>query len=137
MERLRAGEVGMKSTVEELLRFDSWFSVRFADADFELAGHRIREGDVVVLAVGSANRDPEFFSEPDMLDLARGAVQHLSFGHGTHFCLGATLARAELQIAYAGLLRRTKHLRLGSGPLEWRDDGVGRGLVALPICADV
>ena len=137
MERLRAGEVTISSVVEELLRFDAWIGVRYANSNTEIAGAEVRKGDVVALAVGSANRDPEVFGEPDMLDLGRNPKQHLSLGHGTHFCLGASLARAELQIAYAGLLRKAAHLRLGDEPLEWRDDGVGRGLIALPVQLEV
>lgn len=91
------------STIEELLRFDSstHFVVRFARAEVKLGGRIVRAGQQVHAMIGAANRDPARFPNPDALDIRRVDNRHLAFGHGTHFCLGAPLARLELQVALA------------------------------------
>ena len=78
------------NAIEELLRFDSpvQFTGRRAARDVDLAGHRIPAGDHVMLMIGAANRDPAVFDAPDSLDIRRREIRHLSFGAGTHFCLG-------------------------------------------------
>src|SRR5919198_5506427 len=101
--------------VEELLRYDSPVErtlTRWAATDVELDGRKIARGDLVVTILGSANRDPDRFAEPDVLDLAREDTRHVAFGRGSHYCLGAPLARLETEIALATLLRRLPDLRL-------------------------
>jgi cytochrome P450 len=135
--RLREEPSIVPSAVEELLRFDSpvQFTARIALEDVEWRGHRLRKGENVVLALGSANRDPEVFADPDRLDLARAENRHLSFGHGAHFCLGAPLARLEGQVALTALARRLPRLRLAVDPrkLRIRRATFLRGLEALPV----
>jgi cytochrome P450 len=95
--------------IEELLR---WLSIvqtaipRITTTDVEIAGVRIPAGNLVFPSLPSGNRDADFISSPDILDIGRGAPGHLAFGHGVHHCLGAPLARMEMRIAFPALLRR-------------------------------
>jgi unspecific monooxygenase len=124
------------AVVEELLRYDPpvQLSARVALEDAEVAGQRIRRGEMVMLLLSAANRDPEVFADPDRLDLTRWvneAPRHLAFGQGIHFCLGAPLARIEGQVALTALVRRGA--TLVPGPLRYKDNLILRGLAELPI----
>jgi pimeloyl-[acyl-carrier protein] synthase len=135
LELLRSRPDLYDGAVEELLRFDSsvQFTFRYAREDIELRGRSISRGEQVGLVLGSANRDPERFSDPDRLDVTRASLHHLAFGMGIHFCLGAPLARLEARLALETLFRRLPGLRLVEEPLRWRP-GIGfRGLEALPL----
>jgi cytochrome P450 len=123
------------SAVEEFLRYESPVQAtdRVATRDFEIRGTRIRRGELVVLFLAAANRDPERFPEPDRLDLGRRDNAHLAFSQGPHFCLGAQLARAEAQIAIGTLVRRFPDLEGPPGPIAWRPSFTLRGPSALPI----
>jgi pimeloyl-[acyl-carrier protein] synthase len=126
----------LPNAVEELLRYDSpvQMTVRFTFEDSPLGNHTVRRGDLVVLLLGGANRDPEQFPDPNRLDIARpNASTHLSFGGGIHYCLGASLARLEGEIAIGALLRRLPQLSLATEELQWRDSPVLHGLSALPV----
>ncbi len=120
--------------VEELLRFESPLHLftRFALEDVELNGVRFKQGDQIGLLLGAANRDPAAFPDPDRLDLTRAAHPHVAFGAGIHFCVGAPLARRELQIGLAALFRRLPGLAL-SEPPQWRDAWHFHGLEALRV----
>jgi cytochrome P450 len=85
--------------------------------------------------IGSANRDPNYFDDPDTLDIRRKNNKHLSFGQGPHYCLGASLARLEGQIAISTLIERMPnlHLRVTPEQLRWRGTFVLRGLEAMPV----
>lgn len=138
LEKLRSDPALIKTAVEELLRFTAPVETateRFAREDVELAGTKIGQGDLVLAALASANRDENQFNEPDTLDIAREPNRHLAFGQGIHFCLGASLARLEGQTAINTLLARTSDLRLAVNPtaLRWRSGLVLRGLKALPV----
>ena len=101
--------------MEELLRYLSIVNTvmpRVTTTEVEIAGVRIPAGHLVVLSLPSGNRDPDFIDNPDSLDIARGAVGHLAFGHGVHHCIGAPLARLEMRIAIPALLRRFPSLAL-------------------------
>src|ERR1051326_6972257 len=113
LDRLRSEPILIESAVEELLRFDSPTQATFRSVaeDFELRGEQLRRGDHVLLMLGSANRDPEQFDDPDTLDLARRDNRHLAFSQGPHFCLGAALARLEAQLAVWAVLQRFSPLR--------------------------
>jgi cytochrome P450 len=124
--------------IEELLRYDSPVErtlTRWAATDLELGGHTIGRGDLVIAILGSANRDPDRFPDPDDLDLDRSDTKHVAFGRGSHYCLGAPLARLETEIAIATLLRRLPGLRLAVAPeeLAWRPVPLFRSLVSLPV----
>jgi cytochrome P450 family 142 subfamily A polypeptide 1 len=88
---------------------------RTATADHELHGERVRAGDELLLMYGSANRDPEAFDRPQEFDVGREHNPHIAFGLGTHFCLGASLARLEIRIVFEELLRRLPDFRLAPG----------------------
>jgi cytochrome P450 PksS len=137
-ERLRAEPELLGPAVEELLRFTSPVELateRYAWEDVDLAGVRIPRGDLVLAGLGSANRDPRQFAEPDRLDLTREPNRHLAFGQGPHYCLGAPLARLEGQIALATLVQQVPDLHLAISPtaLRWRRSQFLRGLRHLPV----
>jgi cytochrome P450 len=123
--------------VEELLRFDGPVQVnsRVALDDASFAGGRVRRGDVLLLLLGSANRDPDGFARPDEIDLHRQPNKHLAFGHGIHQCLGAALARRILRIALARLTESLPDLAL-AGAVEHKPQATQRCLHRLPVaCA--
>ncbi|MEU8977194.1 cytochrome P450 [Streptomyces sp. NPDC048309] len=141
LTRLRDEPDLLPRAVEELLRYDSAFELttwRFFGKDSDLHGTRIPAGDSVIVSLCAANRDPRRFENPDTLDLDRSPNPHLAFGHGIHFCPGAALARAELQIALGTLLARLPGLRLAvpDADLEWVPAVLGRGTHHLPVGYD-
>ncbi len=107
--------------------------VRVAVEDLEVGGKRIKRGDRIFMMINAANRDPRAFRDPDRLDLRRDNNRHLTFGYGIHFCVGASLARLEAQIAIPALLRRLSDLELLTDRLEWIDSLVFRGVKSLPV----
>ena len=124
--------------VEEILRLAAPGDLgilRYAHEDIEIGGEVIRRGDAVLLSPSAANRDPAAFAEPDAFDPARDAGNHLAFGHGGHFCIGASLARTELRIVFPALFRRFPALRLAVGiaDLPVRSENLTGGLRALPV----
>lgn len=138
LERLKADRSLIPSAVEELLRLcGPVISVgpRFATEDLELGGQLIRKGERIVVLVPSANQDEQQFANAQRLDVARAGVRHLAFGQGIHFCLGAPLARLEMQVALDTLLRRLPGLRLEVAPesLEWRPSAIMRSVRRLPV----
>ena len=110
-------------------------SPRMATEPVEIAGQRIEAGDMVLVSLPVANRDPALLPDPEVLDLARGATGHIAFGHGAHHCVGAPLARAELRIAFPALLRRFPGLRLAEpdGMAQPRPAGIVYGVTGLPV----
>ncbi|WP_447039308.1 cytochrome P450 family protein [Streptomyces sp. DSM 118878] len=136
---LADGDTGLLETgVEELLRFDGPVELatwRFATEELSIGGQRIAAGDPVLVVLAAADRDPERFEHPDTLDLSRRDNQHLGYGHGIHYCLGAPLARLEGRTALATLLRRLPDLQLAVDPtdLRWRGGLIMRGLRTLPV----
>ncbi|MFF5453208.1 cytochrome P450 [Streptomyces sp. NPDC012950] len=138
-DSLAAGETGLLETgIEELLRYDGPVEMatwRYATRALTIGGQEIPAGDPVLVVLAAADRDPERFDGPDVLDLARRDNQHLGYGHGIHYCLGAPLARLEGQAALATLLTRLPDLRLAADPAElrWRGGLIMRGLRTLPV----
>jgi hypothetical protein len=123
------------NAVEELLRFDSPVQMtgRLAWEDSDLAGSTLPGGTSVMVLLGAANRDPDVFERPEVLDVTRpNAKAHLAFSSGVHHCLGAPLARLEAQTAFAQLLSRFPDLRQ-TGPARRRTARVLRGLETLPV----
>jgi cytochrome P450 len=135
-QKLRDDPSLMANAIEEFLRYDGvkWLT-RMAREDIEIGGARIDAGDLVVLVVGAANRDPSQFSDPDRLDISRTQGRHLAFGNGPHFCEGAPLARIEMEIAMNTLLRRIPQLRCAVpiDTLAWDEVSHLRYLKALPV----
>ncbi|PAZ14011.1 cytochrome P450 [Streptomyces sp. SA15] len=141
LARLRDNPDLLPRAVEELLRYDSAFELttwRFFDQDSDLHCTEVPSGDSVIVSLCAANRDPRRFPDPDTLDFERSPNPHLSFGHGIHFCPGAALARAELQIALGTLLTRLPglHLAISDEDLEWIPAVLGRGTNHLPVGYD-
>jgi len=136
LEKLKQTPALIKPAVEELLRYVNpvQFVNRFAAQDLEIGGVSIPRGAHVLLSVASADHDPAYSEHPETLDLADGSNQHLAFGQGIHYCLGAPLARLEGEIAFATLLRRFPTLHLVEDhALEWRSTIEIRGLKSLPV----
>ena len=128
----------LPGAIEELLRFEGPVERtlnRWATTDVEHDGQTIRRGELVILVLNAADRDPERFPEPDRLDVTRTDLRHLAFGRGSHYCLGAPLARLEAEIALETLFRRLPALRLAVRPdeLEWRETPMFRRVVSLPV----
>jgi cytochrome P450 len=125
----------MPAAVEELLRYDGPVqrTGRMAAVDAEIRGVPIPTGTLVLGLTGAANRDPAQFAEPDRLDLGRDQPRHLAFGAGIHYCLGASLARLETQVAIGAMLRRFPALTLAAERLVWRPSTTLRGLDSLPV----
>src|SRR5579863_1713047 len=135
LEELRADLSLIPSAVEELLRFESpsQHTGRLAQGDVELGGKQIRKRQAVIAVMGAANRDPERFPDPDLLDIRRKDNRHVAFGFAAHFCFGAPLARLEGQIAFTAILKRLENLQLKPCPITWRENLGLRGLTALPV----
>ena len=138
LQKLKDDPSLIKPAIEELLRYDGPVETsteRFAREDVTIGDTVIPKGEMVMVVIAAADHDPERFSEPDTLDIARADNKHLAFGKGIHHCLGAPLARMEGQIALGTLLRRMPDLRLKGSPesLTWRPGMVLRGLKGLPV----
>jgi cytochrome P450 len=132
--RLRADRSLLPTAIEEFMRYDSPLQLfeRTATEDVEIGGITVEKGQKIAALMGSANHDPAVFAEPDALDVGRTENPHISFGAGVHFCIGAPLARVELQATFGALLDRTSSLELGGEPVR-RPEFVIRGLAELPI----
>ncbi|MFG2876476.1 cytochrome P450 [Streptomyces sp. NPDC048337] len=136
---LRADPDGLiDGAVEEMLRYDGPLesaTFRFASADLEIGGTFIEEGSAVLVALAAADRDPARFERPDVFDIRRTGQNHMAFGHGIHFCLGAPLARMEGRIAIRALLERFPRLYEDpdAGPREWIPGTLIRGVKRLPV----
>jgi cytochrome P450 len=120
--------------IEEVLRYCSplHYFRRTATADTELNGARIRAGDKITLWYPSANRDESVFTDPQAFDVGRTPNDHLAFGVGEHFCLGASLARLELTILFDELLRRLPDITLDGPPVRLRSNFIN-GIKAMPV----
>jgi cytochrome P450 len=128
----------LPAAIEELLRYDGPVERalnRWAAADVELGGRTIRRGDTVIGILGSADRDRARFADPDTLDVTREDNKHVAFGRGSHYCLGAPLARVEGEIALSTLFARLPGLRLdvARDELAWRPVPLFRSLTSLPV----
>ena len=135
--RLRDDPGLVPAAVEEFLRFDSpvQTAIRIVLEDCQVAGSQLLSGQGVILLIGSANRDPQVFDNPDMLDVDRHTNSHIAFGRGIHHCMGASLARLEGRIAFEVLLERFSSISLLSGTPKYRSGVILRGLESLPVKA--
>jgi cytochrome P450 len=126
------------SAIEEMLRFDGpvdFTTIRWSAAEIEIRDTRIPPGEIVLMSLLAANRDPEHFPAPDTFDVGRTPNRHIAFGFGSHYCLGAHLARMEGALAVSALLERLPDLALATGvdTLSWTPGVVVHGLAALPV----
>ncbi|MET8148543.1 cytochrome P450 [Actinoplanes sp. NPDC049668] len=134
LARLRADRTLLPTAAEEMIRYDAplHLFVRTAAADVPLPGATIPAGAEVAALIGAANRDPAAFTDPDTFDVGRDPNPHLGFGAGLHFCLGAPLARIELQAALAALLDHAPTLSLTADPVR-RPTFVLRAYNTIPL----
>ncbi|WP_369362338.1 cytochrome P450 [Streptomyces sp. CG4] len=136
LDRLRAEPLLITGAIEELLRFVPLGSgagqPRYAKEDIEVGGTLVRAGEPVLVAIGAANRDALRFTEAGALDISRSGNAHLGFGHGVHHCLGAPLARLELQEAIGALVARFPRLHL-AGDITWKTEMLVRGPRVMPV----
>jgi unspecific monooxygenase len=124
-----------KLAVEELLRYDTPLPMfeRWVLEDFDYKGIPLRRGQEVALMYASGNRDPCRFANPDQLELTRRDNLHLTFGLGIHYCIGAPLARLELQTSFQTLLKRLPQIHLATDKIEYAGGFVIRGHKAMPV----
>ena len=137
LARLRRDPGLLPRAIDELLRYDTPLQMfeRWVLEDVEVAGVAVPKGAELGLLFGSANRDPAVFADPDRLDLGRPeAAQHLSFGAGVHYCLGAPLGRLELELSFGTLLARLPGMAPAAEP-AWKPTYILRGLEALHVAA--
>jgi cytochrome P450 len=132
---LRTDCAEISSAVEEGLRYDSpaQLIARVAREDLEIGGRAIKRDSAVFLALGSANRDPELFEQPERFELTRQNRDIVSFGKGRHSCIGATLVRIEMQAALSALLNASRSFEVGASDLEWVPRFGHRWLKTLPM----
>ncbi|MBM7713177.1 cytochrome P450 [Siminovitchia sp. FSL H7-0308] len=125
----------IETAIEEVLRYESptQMTARVASEDIKMGESIVQKGDHVYVLLGAANRDPEKFAKADVFDMTRKPNPHLAFGHGVHFCIGASLARMEAQIAIQILLQRMPGLRLSDSKPRWRKLIGFRSLSELPV----
>jgi cytochrome P450 len=126
------------AVIEEIMRLGAPGDLgllRYAHDDVEMAGVTIRRGDALILSINSANRDASVFADAETFDPDRVERGHVGFGHGAHFCIGASLARTELRAVFATLARRLPELRLAAGldELDVRTDHITGGVRSLPV----
>jgi len=137
LERLYRSPELMPSAIEEMLRYDGpvQSTMRYIRQDTEIAGTTVTAGSLIFVLLAAANRDPAQFSEPEKFDIARSPNDHLAFGEGIHFCLGAPLARMEGAIAIGALLARYRRMRPAApeAPLAYKGSFFLRGLASLPL----
>ena len=138
-QRLRDDRSLLKAAVEEMLRYDSPVQLTGRAVlvnGVTVAGSDMAEGDLLITLLGSANRDPRAYPEPDTFDIGRSGPAPLSFSAGIHYCLGASLARTEGQIAFGALLDQFRNIEPAwsdDSPPRYRDNVVLRGLETLPV----
>lgn len=135
MALLKSNPDLVPGAIGEVLRYESPVQTtrRLAGEDMELGGQKIREGDMMVLFTGAANRDPAQFPDPDKFDITRDTKKHLAYGHGIHHCLGSTLADTEGQIALETLLKRLPDMKVLPQKIEMRSTFALRGAKSLMV----
>jgi len=137
-DRVRDDPAAAAPAIEEVLRYHGPLQVasgggRWASEPVDLHGVTVEPGTPVRLLLGSANRDPEAFDDPDRFAIDRADSRHLAFGKGLHFCVGAALGRLEGQVVVPAVLRRFPHLALADPEPTWRPTFVTRQLATLPL----
>ncbi|MBV9789681.1 MAG: cytochrome P450 [Chloroflexi bacterium] len=137
LELLRQNPDLLQSAIDEIVRYDCPVQLipRIVTEDLELFGQSLKQGQILQLMLGAANRDAAQFPEPDRFDITRSYKRPASFGFGAHFCIGMPLAMMEIEIAFGTLIRRLPNLRL-AGPAERSPNVTLRGFHTLPLAFD-
>jgi cytochrome P450 len=139
LELLRSKPELLERAIEEMLRYDGpvQSTARFPKQATEVGGVEIPGGGIVVVVLAAANRDPAQFPDPNRFDITRAPNEHLAFGEGIHFCMGAPLARMEARIAFGEMLSRFPRLRMKDPgrTIEYKGSYFLRGRQALPLVA--
>jgi len=137
-DELRGDDRALTSAVEEVLRYRSPVQAmsRVATEDVTMRGETIEAGDRIIAWLGSANRDERQFEAADAFRPDRSPNQHVGFGHGTHYCLGAPLARLEAKVGLSELLDRVENVRLADAPLQPTRSSFIYGVESLPVRYD-
>jgi cytochrome P450 len=137
LDLLRQDPALMPYAIEEMLRYDGpvQSTARHPNEEVEVAGTVLKPGTMVIVMIAAANRDPAQFADPDRFDITRALNEHLAFGDGIHYCLGAALARMEGAIAFGIALERFPRLRLAepSAPITYKGSYFLRGIATLPM----
>jgi len=136
-QRVVTGDVDARAAVEEMLRWDSplqLFERWVLDDGVEIAGQSLEVGEEVAMLFGAAERDHRRFPDPDRFDIGRSDTAHIGFGGGIHFCVGAPLARQEIEVSVAGLAKRFPNLSMVEAP-QYQPNFVIRGLQSLHLSA--
>ena len=136
LEKLKKDPTLINSCVEEILRYESSFQLasRTALEELEINDQKIQPGEVVLLLLGGANRDPNVFNNPESFDISREPNKHLAFGAGIHFCIGAMLSRIEAQTAIRMLFEQFPDMQLDeTSKTTWKNMATLRGLTRLPV----
>jgi cytochrome P450 len=136
LDLLRSDRSLLPNAVEELLRYDSGLvaMARYVLEDFELHDRTLKKGQLVILSLTGANRDPRVFADPERIDILRDTRATVAFGHGPHFCVGVHIARSELQLMLdAALDFIPPHARLLEDRIEWGSRGLMSQLKSLPV----
>ncbi len=135
LQLLRSHPEYMPNAIEEMIRYDTPIQMitRWAYADIEIGGQQIKRGDSVGLMLGSANRDPARYKNPEVFDIQREDTKSCGFGGGIHYCLGSSLARAEGQIALNVLLNRLPELHLLEDNIKWANNIIFHGPKQLKV----
>lgn len=130
LEKLRADRTLMENAIEEMLRFEPpvQITLRFVAEDHDFHGARLKRGQMVLVNLAAANRDPRGNSNPDEFDITRQPVSHVSFGYGIHMCLGLALARLEARLALGALLDRYSAFELTEAAPTWQGNPFFRGM---------
>jgi cytochrome P450 len=133
-EKLRADPSKARNAVEEVLRYDSPFQsfFRTTTRDVELAGQHIPAKTKIMMSLGAANRDPDFWENPDVFDIDRNAAAHLGFGFGVHHCMGQAMARLELQALVTEMAKRIERIEI-TGPAVRAINNTLYGFETLPL----
>ena len=133
-EKLRADPSKARNAVEEVLRYDSPFQsfFRTTTRDVELAGQHIPAKTKIMISLGAANRDPDFWEKPDVFDIDRNAAAHLGFGFGVHHCMGQAMARLELQALVTEMAKRIERIEI-TGPAVRAVNNTLHGFETLPL----
>jgi cytochrome P450 len=137
-EELRGDDRALAAAVEEVLRYRSPVQAmsRVATEEVTMRGETLKAGDRVIVWLGSANRDERQFEDADTFRADRSPTQHLGFGHGTHYCLGAPLARLEAKVGLSELLDRVENVRIAETTLQPTRSSFIYGVESLPIRYD-